>query len=205
MANGTVFVGSVPGERTREPHLLAIDAGSGEVRWRIAAPLPAMAAPAYDSVRVFFALGNGTFDRDADEPAGALVCIDAGRGRPQWEVRTSGSLYGSPACADENVFIVGGDGLCECLRQRDGQRVWQRPIGRRVVASPIVSGGAVYVVTVQGLLVKLDAATGREVWRFDDLEEYLADRDVFASPVLANGRIYLAAGGYVFCIRDRPE
>ena len=202
LAGGRIFAGAVIGDTGQTPALLAIDATTGNVLWRTAAPLSAIAAPAFNGGRVFFALGNGKLNRDADRPAGALWCLDAATGERLWRVETPGSLYGSPACSADRVFVAGGDGLCQCLRQSDGGRVWQTPLARRVVAGPIVSGGAMYVITANGLLVRLEAATGRIAWQFDELEELAAAGDVDASPVLTGGHIYMAAGGYLLCVGD---
>jgi outer membrane protein assembly factor BamB len=162
-----------------------------------------MAAPAIDGGRIFFALSNGKLNRDADRPAGAVFCADARTGERLWEVATSAGLYASPVCRSDHVFVGGGDGLCQCLRQSDGGVVWKTPLGQRVVASPIVSGGAVLVLTERGLLARLDAATGRVVWRFDEMEEYVTGAAVYASPILVRGRVYVCAGGHLFCIGDR--
>ena len=154
---------------------------------------------------MFYTLSNGKLNRDADQPAGAVWCVDAATGERLWEIATAAGQYAGPVCYDRHVFIAGGNGLCQCLRQNDGGPVWQTPLGQRIVASPIVSGGAMFVMTQDGRLVKLDAATGRIVWDFDDIDEYVLNRDAHASPILHGGRIYLAAGGRVFCIGDRGE
>ncbi|HEY1377463.1 MAG TPA: PQQ-binding-like beta-propeller repeat protein [Gemmataceae bacterium] len=205
VAGGTVFAGSIAGDNGERPALLAVDAMTGAVRWAVPVPLSAIAAPAGDDRRVVFALSNGKLNRDADRPAGAVWCVDAVTGGRLWQLTTDAGLYATPVCAGGNVFVAGGDGLCRCLRLSDGKELWQTPLGERVVASPVVSGGAVFVVTQSGLVVKLDAATGREVWRFDDLEELAPAGDVHASPVLAGGRLYVAAGGYLVCVGDRGE
>jgi outer membrane protein assembly factor BamB len=205
VADGTVFAGSVPGDANPQPAVLAIDGKTGYVLWTVPVPLPVIAAPAFDAGHLFVALGNGKLDRDAEHPTGAVWCLDGRSGNRPWAVTTTASIYASPVCQGGRVYVVGGDGLCQCLRQSDGSRMWQTPLNVRVVASPIVSGGAMFVQTQDGTLVKLDADTGREVWRFDGIEEYVTGHDAHASPVLAGGRIFVAAGGHIFCIGDRGE
>lgn len=205
VADGTVFVGSIPGDANPHPAVLAIDASTGAVRWTKPTPLPVIAAPAFDGGRLFVALSNGKLNRDAERPAGAAWCLDPATGDRLWEFRTSAGLYASPVCYGQRVYLAGGDGVCRCLRQADGGQVWEASLGGRVVATPIVSGGAVFVLTELGLLTRLDAVTGQVVWRFDAVEEYVVDHDAHASAVLADSRIYLAAGGHVFCIGDRRE
>jgi outer membrane protein assembly factor BamB len=204
VADGTAFVGST-GESDRPPVVLAIDAVSGAGRWRTPTPLPVIAAPAFDGGRLFVALSNGKLDRDADRPAGAVWCLDPATGHRLWDRPMTSGMYASPVCQWGCLYVAGGDGACRCLRQSDGSQVWESPLGDRVVAGPIVSGGAMFVLTQSGVLVRLDAATGQVAWRFDQIEEYVAGHDAHASPVLADGCIYVAAGGHVFCIADRRE
>jgi outer membrane protein assembly factor BamB len=205
VAGETVYVGSVEGDRQGDLCLLALDAASGAVRWKRRVTLPAIAAPAIDGGRVFFTLSNGKLNRDADKPAGAVYCADARTGERLWEVATSAGLYASPVCRAGHVFVVAGDGICQCLRQSDGGVVWNTPLGQRVVASPIVGRGAMLVLTERGLLAMLDTASGRILWRFDGLEEYVTGGSVYASPILVRGRVYVCAGGHLFCIGDRRE
>jgi outer membrane protein assembly factor BamB len=205
VAGETVYTGSVEGDRFRVLCLLAIDAASGAIRWKRPITLPSMAAPAIDSARVFFTLSNGKLNRDAEKPAGAVYCADARTGEWIWEVATSAGQYATPVCWKERVFVAGGDGVCRCLRQHDGGEDWQTPLGQRVVASPVVSGGAMMVLTEQGQLVKLDAASGRILWKFEGMEQYVTSGDVYASPILAHGRVYVCAGGHLFCIGDHRE
>src|SRR5207253_7540934 len=67
-----LFVGSVVGTRRRDLRVVAVNTVTSQIAWQVDTPLPAPAAPAYAAGRVFFALGNGKMDRDADQPAGAL-------------------------------------------------------------------------------------------------------------------------------------
>jgi outer membrane protein assembly factor BamB len=58
----------------------------------------------------------------------------------------------------------------------------------------------VIVVTTAGKVSSLDAATGQAMWKYDGFKT--EDNDVYASPTLAGGRLYVACGGKVNCLGD---
>lgn len=197
-----LFVGSVPGDVHRELAILAIDAKTGRPLWKIPAPLPVPDALAMAGGRLFAGLGNGKVNQDADHPEGALWCLDAATGDRLWEVKTSRAVLGSPALMGENVFFGSLDQHCYAVAQEDGKPRWKVDLGGPIVASPIAAAGKVYTLTAGGRLTCLEALKGRELWHLDlDVPE----ADAFASPMLAGGRIYAAAGGKVHCIGDRPS
>ena len=54
--------------------------------------------------------------------------------------------------------------------------------------------------SVAGLLACLKARDGTELWRMN-LD--VPDEDAYASPTLADGRLYVPAGGRLHCIGER--
>lgn len=198
VADGRVIVGSVVGDVHRETLVLAVDVVSGSELWRTPTPLAVPGSPAVADGRVFVGLGNGKVDHDADNPAGAVWCLDAESGEKRWEFRTSNAVLSTPAVSDGRVYACSRDEQCHCLNTVDGKVVWSTSLGGPIVGSPVVAGGRVYVVTTTGVVVCLDAATGSEVWRFDELD--VPDADAYASPTLDGGRLYVAAGGKVYCL-----
>ncbi|MBI5760623.1 MAG: PQQ-binding-like beta-propeller repeat protein, partial [Planctomycetales bacterium] len=198
VADGRVFVGTVVGDVHRETLVLAVDAVTGAELWRTPTPLAVPGSPAVADGRVFVGLGNGKVDHDADDPAGAVWCLDAKSGEKLWEFRTANAVLSTPAVSGGRVFACSRDEQCHCLNADDGKVVWSTSLGGPIVASPVVAGDRVYVVTTSGVVVGLDAATGSEVWRFDELD--VPDADVYASPTLDDGRLYVAAGGRVYCL-----
>ena len=67
---------------------------------------------------------------------------------------------------------------------------WQVDLAGEVFASPVLVDGVVYAGTRTGFLLAIDAATGRELWRFD-LGAYV----LRSSPAVVDGTVYIA-GGY---------
>jgi outer membrane protein assembly factor BamB len=200
VADGKLFVGSVLGDVYKDYCALAINAETGEGIWRITAPMPLPASPAYADGRVYFGLGNGKFDVDADQPAGAVWCLESAKGEPVWQFETAGSVLATPAIAGERVIVCARDAHCYCLSQATGARMWKVDLGGPINASPIVAGGKVYVLTVSGLLACLAEDDGKELWR---LTLDVPDDDAYSSPTLVDGKLYVAAGGKLYCIGDR--
>src|SRR5262249_48618605 len=68
VVDGRLFVGSVMGDVYKDFCALGVDAATGQVLWRVPAPMPLPASPACAADRVIFGLGNGKFDIDDDHP-----------------------------------------------------------------------------------------------------------------------------------------
>jgi outer membrane protein assembly factor BamB len=197
VVDGKLFVGSVMGDVYKDFCALAVDAATGKGIWRVSAPMPLPASPAYASGRVFFGLGNGKFDLDADQPAGAVWCLDAVNGREIWHFDTAGSVLATPAIAGDHIIACSRDAHCYCLSQDNGEKIWKVDLAGPISASPIIAGGKIYVLTVSGLLICLRENDGNELWR---LNLDVPDDDAYSSPTLADGRLYVAAGGKLYCI-----
>ncbi|MDD4269128.1 MAG: PQQ-binding-like beta-propeller repeat protein [Thermoguttaceae bacterium] len=77
--------------------------------------------------------------------------------------------------------------------------VWSYPLGPHCCSTPAISQGLVYVADCGGQVHCVDAATGKACW------VHQADRDIWASTLVADGKVYigtrrgdfwiLAAGG----------
>ncbi len=197
VADGRLFVGSVMGDVYKDYCALGIDAATGNLLWRVPAPMPLPASPAGFGDRVFFGLGNGKFDIDDDHPAGAVWCLDAAEGKEIWHFDTAGSMLATPGISGDRVFANSRDGHCYCLSTDRGEPVWKVDLASPINASPVLAGEKVYVLTVSGLLACLHQADGAELWR---ITLDVPDDDAYSSPTLAGGKLYVAAGGKLYCL-----
>lgn len=155
---GTVFVGSW------DDRLYAIDAATGEERWRFHASdyvdeRPRMdAAPAVTADGVFaaHASGGGTFGIDRDT------------GDLRWQEPQTGSTDFSPVVADGTVYTVGngpsgGSGVV-AIDARSGAVEWRTDLFLNFGSLAV---GATDVYVLRSRVVALDRETGEERWRFD--------------------------------------
>jgi outer membrane protein assembly factor BamB len=212
VAGGRVFVGSGTSRTFNTLQVVALDAASGKPVWRHPVDLPAWGSPRVAGGRVFVGLGNGRLTEGAqppEEPAGALLCLDAKTGQKLWRFDAGDAVFQQPAVVDDRVYFGSRDGHLYAVAVASGELIYRVPMGGPVIAPPAVADDKVYAVTLGGLLRCLDAADGRELWRFDLKERTRADPLVVAGVRVAGGRVYLAAelriGGVglasLFCLR----
>ena len=93
------------------------------------------------------------------------------------------------------VYVGNFGGQIAALDQNDGSVIWSAAEGAASPVWPV--GNAVFAVNDQGQLLRLDAATGRTVWRVAlprELSNSRRQRAITAhfGPVLAGGRLIVA-------------
>lgn len=157
---------------TRDGDAVALDASSGEEKWRVRLSSEVLAAPAISADKVVFQ----TLD-------GRVVAMNPDTGDQLWsyeEVVPILTLRGtsSPLITNGRVYTGYASGKVVALDESTGVPVWERrvaePTGRSeldrlidVDANIIVEGGGVFAVTFQGKLAVLDDETGRPFWDKD--------------------------------------
>jgi outer membrane protein assembly factor BamB len=125
------------------------------------------------------------FHRVGDEEV--VECWGAADGKPKW--RTAYPTHyrdplgkgdgprATPAVAGGRVYTLGAEGVLQCLKLDNGEKVWRKPLLEEyrvgpsyfgVGTSPLVEGGRV-LVNVGGKdgagVVAFDADTGKEAWK----------------------------------------
>ena len=160
VSNGHVFVGSGISRRFKDMVLFCLDAKDKHIVWRVPVDLPAWGSPVVADGQAFFGLGNGRLDRSDDQPAGALICLDAASGHELWRRNAPDGIL-SRACVDETrVYFTCRDGSVTALNRVNGQILWAKSLGSPVVSSPVRFGNRLYVTATAGVLYALDAERG---------------------------------------------
>ena len=157
--------------------------------------------------------GRDGFVAGADWPDG----LAADRLQKRWRIEL-GPSYSGPVVAGDTVFVTETrDKQTEHVRALDkstGQERWQAswegsmkvPFfaasnGSWIRSTPCVDEGRVYVAGMRDVLVCLDAATGREIWRTDfmqALESPLPSFGFVSSPLVIGTHVCVQAGsGFV--------
>lgn len=194
VARGLVLV------RTADNQLVALDAATGQLRWRHAgtietAALLGGAPPAVQGNVVVVAYASGE-----------VVALAVDTGRPVWteviarprRTLALGSILdisGAPVIDRDRVIVAGNGGEVAALDLRTGERIWELPVGSS--GTPWVVGEYVFVLSDQGELLCLLRQGGRVRWvtRLDPKSGQPGEAResvVWAGPTLAGGRLWLA-------------
>jgi outer membrane protein assembly factor BamB len=160
---GTVYVS------TGRAELLALNAATGEVTWRVALAEPARSAPTVADGRVFIAmLGN------------VIAAFAVADGKRIWSYTGTDSvtsMLGMPAPAYADGILVAGtnSGELVALRAATGAALWNDNLASargRLAATgvsaihgmPVIQNGRVYAISMGGLMLALDLRSGRRLW-----------------------------------------
>lgn len=133
----------------------------------------------------------------------------AGGPKVLWTVPV-GQGYSSPAIVNGKVYLndydeAAQEWLVRCLNLSDGKELWRFKEARRIRPNhaitrtvPAVDGKYVFTLDPKAVLHCLDAATGKEVWRKELVQEYSAKIPPWYNgqcPLLEENRIIIATGG----------
>jgi outer membrane protein assembly factor BamB len=192
--DGHVFVGAGKSRRFQNYQVICLDAATGKPVWRTPVPLPAWGNPVVAGGRVYIGLGNGRLTEDVkppEQPAGALVCLDAANGKILWSFKTANAVFGRPTVVADRIVFGSRDGNLYALTT-DGNEAYRVAMGGPVVAGVEPAGGRVYAVSVDGRIACVDPATGTEVWRHELARPGVVPQ-AFSGPVVSARRLYVAA------------
>ncbi len=105
-----------------------------------------------------------------------------------WGFREFGETFiGTPAVANDTVYIGSNSGTLFAIEELTGESRWQINVGAPISTSPSVIGDSVLFGDKSGVLHSVDAITGDPQWQFT------ADAQISSTPVFANGTLYLAS------------
>ncbi len=121
-------------------------------------------------------------------PQAETLCVDAATGEAAW--RNGTKIYTSSMVAhDGHVYAATDDGVAYCWRAEDGAEQWKERLGGNIRASLVLAGGHVYVSGANGKTTVFKANPRR----FERVATNQTGDEIFATPSISGGRIYLRA------------
>jgi outer membrane protein assembly factor BamB len=195
--DGVVYV--VSGDRAG----WAIEADTGRVRWQLDGSgdshnVAGAAAPAVSEKYVTFSYGESTV-QTAFRMGGLTLWNAELLGRRNGVTLSKvDDITGDPVVVGDTVYAANHSGRIAALSLANGDRLWTAKQGAQ---GPVwAAAGSVFFVSDRNQLIRMDAATGEEIW-VQDLPGYAPKRNPnrkrdssFANhgPILAGGRLIVS-------------
>jgi outer membrane protein assembly factor BamB len=124
-----------------------------------------------------------------------------GNGEQKQVHRDFGRTLSNVAVADGLVIACDYDGRIRCLDARTGKSHWVHDTEASIHSSPLIVDRYVYVGDDEGVVTILELSATRKIVAKIEME-----RAIRASPIFANGVLYIAAGHKLYAIagNERP-
>jgi outer membrane protein assembly factor BamB len=177
--------------------IVAYDPATGKELWR-GKGLESNAVPTPVAGRdvVVIASGFPTKVAIAIRPGGSGDVTDTPR--VLWKYAKGTGYVPSPIVYGDSVYLMTDKGLVTCLDLQTGAVRYEGgrvPVAATFMASPVAYDGKILLFSEDGDTYVLKAGPVHEVIRTNPLGE-----PIYATPALANGRIYIRAAGHVYAI-----
>ncbi len=196
-----VYFGSGYGRRG----VYCLDLNDGSEIWTVNTRYPAWGAPAVWDNKVYIGTGAGNFAVSTEEPAGSMLCLDAGTGKKLWEFEVSDTVLSAIAINGGRAYFGSRDSNLYCVNVSSGELIWEFAADSAIVSSPAVVMGDVYFGSDSGKIYCLYREDGIVKWEFDTSESGLFNMDsrIIASPAISGGKLFIGSMNcFFYCIGD---
>ena len=181
--------------------MCAIDALTGQIRFRQKLPYPVFSLPAIASGRLYVGMGIGDVVTPLATPAGQLGCFELPSLKPVWMRPLPATVMGAVSVTNDGVLCGCGDGNVYRFHSQ-GQLEAQYATGAPIVGSAAVTERHCYVVNQSGELWCLNLPDLAPSW-----STRLGARGHYtSSPVSAHGHIYVGTDNDgIFCLGSQAS
>jgi outer membrane protein assembly factor BamB len=180
----------------------AYDPDTGKQLWILDGPTEQFAASLVSGDNLLFlTAGYPTYHLMAIRPDGRGNVTDTHVVWHHDKVKPTDAAYvPAPVVRDGLLYVVADTGWASCLDARTGKRLWKERLGRRHSASPVIVGPHVYFPDDTGETWVVKAAAKYELVGRNKLGE-----EVFASPAVSRGQLFLRTTGHLYCIEEAGQ
>jgi outer membrane protein assembly factor BamB len=189
----------------------ALKVNTGEPVWQVEVSKRAILnSPLYLNGVTYITHGEENIDTTE---MGMIAAIDPTRtgklGADAYKWKTLGFLpsFASPVTDGERLYTVDNSAIVGAFDLKTGKQLWHRSLGTLQKGSPVLADGKLYVGTENGkFFILRPSASGVEILDEDLLGKPANPDPIIASPIVADGRVYVTSMENVYAIgkRQRP-
>jgi outer membrane protein assembly factor BamB len=215
---GTPVVAEIGGRRLlvaggADGWIYAMDVGTGAPVWEFELSKRGInVTPVVIGDTVFIAHSEENIDSSS---MGRVVAIDGtGSGDitssgEMWRANALGIGFSSPLHHEGVLYVVDNSSNLIALDAATGEQRWQVEVGTVGKSSPVYADGKIYYTEVNGRVYILSlGADGAEIIDMDEIDMpglpagLERHAEIYGSPAIAYGRVYISTEAGIFCIGD---
>jgi outer membrane protein assembly factor BamB len=186
----------------------ALKANTGEPIWRVDVSKRAILnSVLYRDGTVYLTHGE---ENIGTTEMGMIAALDARRRGDlkedafKWKTLGFLTTFASPVMDGDRLYTVDNGAIVAAFDLQNGKRLWERSLGTLQKGSPVLADGKLYVGTENGKFYILrPSATGVEVLDEDWLGTQEKPEPILASPIVADGRVYVTSMDATYAIGKR--
>jgi probable HAF family extracellular repeat protein len=175
--------------------LYAIDLATGLDLWRADLPIGQPISGAAISEGVVYVTTIDLFGNTFD---GSLHALEVATGKELWK-KDGLNAFGSPAIADETLYVADLDGILFALNAADGRTIWRSQLPGTTLSSVAVGPDAVYAATGNGRVIAFDRDSGARLWSAQ------TGRVLYSAPSLAEDAVVVGGRDGILYALDRSD
>lgn len=111
-----------------------------------------------------------------------------------WRVSNNGYYVPSPVTTGDYLISTMTNGQVNCFEASTGKILWKETLGKQY-ASSVLANGLVYSPNDEGVITVIKPGG-----TFESIAKNSIGEQLYASPAISNGKIYLRGARHLFCI-----
>ena len=131
-------------------------------------------------------------------PVGAKGSINVGNSSELWRLNFTPDVV-SPLLVDDIVYLL-KDGPLYAIHAKTGKEIYQKPLGAKQIyrGHMVAADEKIYIVGREGVGIVVQAGKEFKILATNDLKEV-----TYASPAIADGRLYIRTWKHLYCIGSK--
>lgn len=182
-------------EKVGDRALFALDAKTGEQKWRTALTLNPWGGPSVLGETAVVTGSNIGYDlRVIAGAKGEIAAFDVATGKEKWRKAVQGGVVSCAALADGVAVVTATDGKVRAFDLASGERRWIFTGKAPFFAPPAIAGDTVYAGDLTGGIHAINLKDGATRWTLDLGKDpaVKAPGMVYGGPIVHGGRLYVA-------------
>jgi outer membrane protein assembly factor BamB len=170
--------------------IVGLDPLNGKVNWQV---------PGFTKRTVGSAVyADGVIAASCGQGSGGSMMIGVAGGKSVWQAQKMLPYVPSPVGFGRHFYVVSDGGVAGCFEARSGKPLWSERLGGNFAAGALVIDGKVYAISEQGEMFVFAAAE-----QYKLIARSSVDEPVYATPSVANGRLYIRTHKSLICLGNR--